>query len=112
MWPKLALNLLCSEDDLELPIASKCFDYRTGPPCLVLWVPKDQTKDFVCAKQTFYRIIAQAPGVCCVVVCWFAFEPGSHIIVNNGLLYSQTTLEAVAILQPPPNGSDYRRASL
>lgn len=26
--------------------------------------------------------------------------------------YSQTTLEAVAILQPPPNGSGYRRAPL
>lgn len=74
--------------------ACKCFDYRTGPPCRVLWVPKDQTKDFVCAKQTFYQLsYSPSPWVCCVI-CWFVFDPRSHIIVNDGLLYSQTTLKS------------------
>lgn len=86
--------------------ACKCFDYRTGPPCRVLWVPKDQTKDFVCAKQTFYQLsYSPSPWVCCVI-CWFVFDPRSHIIVNDGLLYSQTTLEVVAILHHPPKGSE------
>jgi hypothetical protein len=51
---ELALNLLCSEDDLEFLILllqpTKDWDYSLVPPCLVLCGARDLSRDFICVR--------------------------------------------------------------
>lgn len=53
-YPWLALNLLCSKDDLDFTIPQlppECWDYRSVPPHLVLLCTVDRTQDFMQTKK-------------------------------------------------------------